>query len=81
MGVHTGGEDRNRAWAGEHVTIGGGVDPDLAALLWDPQTSGGLLIGCPARKAPALEAAFMADREPLWRIGRVRAGEPGIAVS
>ncbi len=81
MGVHTGGEARNRDWAGEHVALASGVDPDRAALLWDPQTSGGLLIGCGARKAAALEAAFAADNEPLWRIGRVRAGEPRISVA
>lgn len=79
-GVHTGGEGRNREWAGPHVAMAPGIDPDVAALLYDPQTSGGLLLGCPARRAKAMEAAFAADGEPLWRIGRVTAGTPGITV-
>jgi selenide,water dikinase len=80
MGVHTGGERRNEAWAGEHTQFAPGVSPDVAALLFDPQTSGGLLLGCPPRRAKALEASFAADGEPLWRIGRVEAGEPAIHV-
>ncbi len=80
-GVHTGGEGRNREWVGENARISGRIDPGVAALLFDPQTSGGLLIGCPIRKAPALERAFAADGEPIWRIGRVRAGAPSITVT
>ena len=79
-GVHTGGEGRNREWAEEHVTTEGLVDPDRLALLYDPQTSGGLLIGCRARKSARLEAAFARDKEPLWRIGTAVAGDPMIRV-
>lgn len=39
-GVRTGGDARNRAAVGKHVV---GRDDDLAALAFDPQTSGGLL--------------------------------------
>jgi selenide,water dikinase len=79
-GVHTAGEGRNRAWAESHVTIAESVDADVAALLYDPQTSGGLLLACPPRRSHALEAAFASDGEPLWRIGRAVAGEPAILV-
>jgi selenide, water dikinase len=79
-GVHTGGEGRNRDWAGSHVHTLPGVDPDVAALLFDPQTSGGLLIACPARKAAAMEAAFARDNEPLWRIGRAKRGAAAITI-
>ena len=78
MDAHTGGEGRNRDWVGDNLTVGPRVSPGLAALAFDPQTSGGLLLACPARKAKALEAAFAADAQPLHPIGRVRAGEPGI---
>jgi selenide,water dikinase len=74
MGVHTGGEGRNRDWVALNVSFAEGVDPDVAALLFDPQTSGGLLLGVSARKAKALEAAFARDGVGLWRVGRVRAG-------
>ena len=80
MGVHTGGEGRNRDWVGANCSVAGSVDVARAALLFDPQTSGGLLLGCPADRAAALEAAFIASREPLWRIGLVSAGAPHITV-
>lgn len=80
MGVHTGGEERNREWVGNHVAFGRDVDPDIAALLFDPQTSGGLLIAVRPRKAVAFEAAFSRDATAVWRIGRAAAGAPAIRV-
>ena len=80
MGVHTGGEGRNRDWAGPHVRFADGVDPDVAALLFDPQTSGGLLLAASPRKSRVLEAAFARDGVPLWRIGRVKAAGDGRAI-
>lgn len=80
LGVHAGGEGRNRDWVGEQAEFGARVDGDVASLLFDPQTSGGLLIGVPARRADGLEAAFERDGVPVWRIGRVRRGEAAIRV-
>lgn len=80
MGVHTGGEERNREWAGQHVTFADAVDPVAASLLFDPQTSGGLLIGVPARRARKLEEAFARDGVPVWRVGRALRGEAAIRV-
>jgi len=79
-GVHTGGEGRNRDWVGGNAVIDSDVPGDLASLLFDPQTSGGLVLGCPRRKAATLEASFEAAGEPLWRIGGVHAGPPSIQV-
>ena len=80
LGVHTGGEGRNRDWAGPHVTFAGRVEPDIAALLFDPQTSGGLLLAASPRRAKVLEAAFARDGEGLWRVGRVLGAGAGINV-
>jgi selenide, water dikinase len=80
LGAHTGGEGRNRDWIGTSVTIAADVSPDLAALLFDPQTSGGLLLACPADRAPDMESSFRRDSQPLWRIGRVTSGQPHIDV-
>lgn len=77
-GAHTGGEGRNRDWVGDRFTADASVPDELAAIAFDPQTSGGLLLACPARKARALETAFAEDGEPLWPIGRVTRGEPRI---
>ncbi len=81
-GQIAGGLERNR----DHFTVEGGgiaiasdVAPDLATLLFDPQTSGGLLLTTAAERAGALEAAFAAAGLPLWEIGDVVAGA-GIVV-
>ncbi len=80
LGFHTGGEERNREWLGANVSFEPGVAADLAALLFDPQTSGGLLAGVPRGKVRALEEAFAQDGEPFWRVGRAIAGPPHIRV-
>jgi selenide,water dikinase len=78
-GVRTGGDRRNRDFAGPHVEANG-VAEDLLALAYDPQTSGGLLIALPADKGAVLAATF-AERELfLARIGRVVEGA-GVAVA
>lgn len=68
-GVVAGGLRRNRAFFAERV---GGVPlPETLALgLNDPQTSGGLLLACGARRAAALVAALR--RRRVWV---VEAGE------
>lgn len=79
-GFHTGGEGRNRAWVGGNAVMAPDIDPAVASLAFDPQTSGGLLIACSPRRAAAMEAAFASSGEPLWRIGRVGPGPARIIV-
>ncbi len=50
----------------------GGVDPALLALLFDPQTSGGLLLAIDAARAEEAAAAFAASRVAAARIGDAR---------
>jgi selenide,water dikinase len=76
-GVRTGGDRRNREFAGPYVDSTAGAD--LEALAFDPQTAGGLLITLPADRAPVLEAAFAAAELGLWRIGHVESGS-GVAL-
>jgi selenide, water dikinase len=61
------GLKNNRDFASCAVEIAGEIHPALLDLLYDPQTSGGLLISLPEREAAALEAAIPGAR----RIGRV----------
>jgi len=72
-GVRTGGDRRNRDFAGPHVESDGAAD-EVLALAYDPQTAGGLLVSLPADKGPVLEATFAARSLFLARIGRVAEG-------
>ncbi len=76
-----GGADRNQIYLEEkdvsgeaRVTMAASVDDHLAAALFDPQTSGGLLVAVPEAVAGEVEAAFRKEQQPLWRIGRFTAG-------
>jgi selenide,water dikinase len=72
-GIRTGGDPRNRDFAGPHVESDGVAD-ELLALAYDAQTAGGLLVTLPAEKALSLKAEF--DRAGLFlvRVGTVEEG-------
>jgi selenide,water dikinase len=72
-GERTGGDRRNREFAGPHVELDGAPD-DLAALAFDPQTAGGLLFSLPAEQSVTVEAEFAARGLFLRRIGSVEDG-------
>ena len=57
-GVISGAVERNRDYASAFVKTQKGAGEDLETLLYDPQTSGGLLIAARKSKAPALLAAL-----------------------
>ena len=72
-GTRTGGDGRNRDFAGPHVTSDG-VPEDVLAVAYDPQTSGGLLVSLPADKGAVLGAAFAGRDLFLARVGTVVEG-------
>ncbi len=72
----TGGGARNRAGLGDRVSIEGDPSGALIDLLYDPQTSGGLLITLPEDRAAALRREIEAQAGGCWVIGRVEAGPP-----
>jgi selenide,water dikinase len=72
-GVRTGGDPRNRDFAGPHVESDG-VPEELLALAYDAQTAGGLLVTLPAEKALSLEAEFERGGLLLARVGSVEEG-------
>lgn len=75
-GVRTGGDRRNRDFAGDHVRST--ASEAVEALAYDPQTAGGLLVTLPRDKRVVLEATFAGAGLPLHVVGNV---EPGSGVS
>ena len=71
-GVRTGGDRRNREFAGEYVE--GGADEATEALAFDPQTAGGLLVSVPGERAAVLEATLVGSGIVAARIGRTETG-------
>jgi selenide,water dikinase len=73
LGLIPGGMYRNRDFIGDLCTVGEGVPPELADILFDPQTSGGLLIGLSEADAPDLLSEMHAQGISEARIvARVR---------
>jgi len=72
-GVRTGGDSRNRDFAGPHVESDGVAD-DVLALAYDAQTAGGLLVTLPADKALSLAGEFGRSGLFVARIGSVEEG-------
>jgi selenide,water dikinase len=67
LGAVPGGLKNNREFAECVVGAPSSIDPDLLTLLFDPQTSGGLLLALPESEADQIDLR----RETFWRIGRV----------
>ena len=72
-GTRTGGDRRNREFAGPHVDAVG-VSEDVLALAYDPQTSGGFLVALPSDKALVLQAELASRKLFACRIGSVVEG-------
>ena len=78
-GIRTGGDRRNRDFAGPHVESGRRCPTTQLALAYDPQTAGGLLVSLPADKAAVLQAEFESRKLFVCRVGRVVEGS-GVAL-
>ena len=77
-GAIPGGTKRNRDALAEHVSFDPSVPETLRLLLFDAQTSGGLLIAVPGDRVDALIAALRREQTPAAaRIGRIIAGRAG----
>jgi selenide, water dikinase len=74
LGIVTGGAARNREGLAGAVTLPQALDAAVAHLLFDPQTSGGLLVALPPNAATAMVARLAADGLPGAVVGRVEAG-------
>lgn len=80
-GILPGGAWRNRdhllgthGEAGARLRLGASVPEALAHLLYDPETSGGLLIAVPPEHLPILEAEMERRGQPCWIVGEALEG-------
>ncbi len=69
----------NRDFYGRHVRFADGIGEEMQMLLFDAQTSGGLLLAVPPATLQGLLDRLKAEGEPAWVIGRA-APEPGIEI-
>jgi len=74
-----GGASDNRAFFGPNVTFAQGIEEYEQMLLFDPQTSGGLLLSVPEEKLEDLLGRAKEIDQPVWVIGEVVDGK-GIEV-
>ena len=70
-GITTGGATRNRRYLDGKVTISAEIGEEIQHILYDPQTSGGLLFALPAAAVAGVEARFAESGLPFWRVGEV----------
>lgn len=79
-GATTSGGARNRAQLGDRIRLADALDPALVDLLYDPQTSGPLMVVVPEADAESLRAAIERESGGCWQVGRIEAGEPLVEV-
>jgi selenide,water dikinase len=74
-GIVTGGAARNRQYLAGKARIADGITEALEHVLFDPQTSGGLMFPVSAEHADEVDELFAAAGETVWRVGEVVEGE------
>jgi selenide,water dikinase len=79
-GNRSGGMGSNEEHFAGGVRVAPGIDVDRQSLLYDPQTSGGLLVAASPDAAAMVEAALRVAGVPASRIGTVEAPERGIHI-
>ena len=70
-----GGASDNRLYFQEHVRFDSQIDEAAQMLLFDPQTSGGLLLGVPPAALDAFQERARELDQPIWVIGEAIEGD------
>lgn len=73
-GIFPGGAYDNKMHFEKSVQFSEKIDEPAQMLMFDPQTSGGLLFGVPAEKLAEFEKRAQEMNQRVWVIGDVRAG-------
>jgi selenide,water dikinase len=72
--IFPGGAANNKAYFEKNVTFSPNLSDEQQWLLWDPQTSGGLLLAVPAERLTTFQAACADLNQPYWVVGQVTHG-------
>lgn len=78
--VFPGGAFDNSEYYSQHIHFDADIAEESRMLLFDPQTSGGLLMAVPSENAAAMQQEAKALNQPLWVVGEVLEGDAGIEV-
>ena len=79
-GVTTGCTEENREDALDAVRFERSLSDPEEAILYDPQTSGGLLVALPRNRTSAYLDALRSRGHRVSRVGRAAEGQPGLTV-
>ena len=71
IGMLTGADKTNREYVSDDASLDESIDPNLAKLLYDPQTAGGLLLAIPEERAGDLLSDLRKNYPRAEIIGRV----------
>jgi len=74
MWAFPGGASDNRAYFHKHIQFDPSLEEYEQMLLFDPQTSGGLMIGIAPGDLPEFLEAAKAVDQPAWVVGEVTSG-------
>jgi selenide,water dikinase len=80
-GMLSGGCKRGRAYLDGKVSVGAGVDPALADVMFDAETSGGLLLAVPAARAAAAQRRLRDAQAPCAAVIGEIVPPAGVAVA
>jgi selenide,water dikinase len=75
MGTFPGGSSDNFAYFAPQIKFDGTITEMEQMLLFDAQTSGGLLLAVPEEKAASFFDSAKAIHQPVWVIGEVTTGD------
>ena len=68
-GNFAGGASDNRLFYSQHINFSDEVDELMEMMLFDPQTSGGLLLACPPNQFSKFMSLAIQNDQPFWEIG------------
>ncbi len=72
--IFPGGSMDNQHYFGSHVTFADEIEESFRLLLFDAQTSGGLLMSVPAPQVKPMQAEAARVGQNLWQVGEVIEG-------